>query len=77
MGSGLVRDDKNDKKDQGDKVKIQQTTCGFIRGEDLSQIPFYDLYKMKEDLEERYKSKCDKLKKNTQEHYNYVLRKIQ
>lgn len=54
-----------------------QTTCGFIKGEDLSLLPFYDLYKLKEDLEERYKSKCEKLKKNTSEHYNYVLRKIQ
>ena len=43
----------------------QTTTCGFIKAEDLSVLPFYDLYRLKEDLEERYKIKCDKLKKNT------------
>ena len=33
----------------------QTTTCGFIKAEDLSVLPFYDLYRLKEDLEERYK----------------------
>jgi hypothetical protein len=40
----------------------------------LYLIPFYDLYEMKKMFEERYKSKCDKLKKNTYEQYNDTLK---
>ena len=36
------------------------TSCGFIKKELLHLIPFYDLYQMKKDLEERYKTKCKK-----------------
>jgi hypothetical protein len=40
-------------------------------------IPFYDLYKLKEDLEERYRWKCDKLKKSpVLEGYTYILKKL-
>lgn len=43
------------------------TTCGFIRKEGLQLIPFYDLYALKQALEDRYSNpkygKTEKLKK--------------
>ena len=51
-------DDKNKKEI---KKKKEATTCGFIRKEQLYLIPFYDLYHLKKDLEERYRVKCKRL----------------
>jgi hypothetical protein len=49
------------------------TTCGFIKQEFLYLLPFYDQYRLKEDLEERYKVRCEKLKKNSHDTYKYIL----
>jgi hypothetical protein len=42
----------------------QAVKCGFIDQNLLYLIPFYDYYKLKQDLEDRYKIKCEKLKKS-------------
>lgn len=52
------------------------TTCGFIRKDLLCLIPFYDLYHLKSNLEERYKSKCKKYAEIVKEHYEFALRRI-
>lgn len=55
----------------------QAVKCGFIDQNLLHLIPFYDFYKLKQDLEDRYKIKCEKLKKSQAlESYNYILKKI-
>ena len=56
--------------------KTGPVTCGFISHTHLYMLPYYDLYKLKEDLEERYRVRCDKLKATTKDKYNYVIRKI-
>ena len=52
------------------------TTCGFIDENYLYLLPFYDLYKMKEDLQARYKERCDKLKKISSDTYKYLAQKL-
>ena len=52
------------------------TTCGFIRKEQLHLIPFYDLYHLKANLEERYRVKCRKYTEIVKDLYEHALRKI-
>ena len=52
------------------------TTCGFIKKELLYLIPFYDLYQLKKDLEEKYKTKCKKYADICQEKYGFILTKL-
>jgi len=74
-------DDKNKKEI---KKKKEATTCGFIRKEQLYLIPFYDLYHLKKDLEERYRVKCKRLdgvmkgadSRNVDVNYAYLAKKL-
>ena len=51
------------------------TVCGFLREDLLYLIPFYDLYRLKTDIEKRYQNRCERLKKVCSDKYNPILKK--
>ena len=52
------------------------TSRGFIKKELLYLIPFYDMYQLKKDLEERYRVRCKKYAEIDKELYEFALRKM-
>ena len=54
-----------------------KTTCGFLKEEKLYLLPYYDLYKLKGNLESIYSKDLQIVRDKSEKKYKQVLREIQ
>lgn len=52
------------------------TVCGFVDAKLLHLLPFYDLYVLKDDLQDRYNAQCRQLKRNCEHWYSDILGRL-
>ena len=51
-------------------------TVGYIDSKLLNLIPFYDLYNLKDKLQNRYNDQCKKLKDGCKTWYSDIIAKL-